>query len=146
MPGEAPPPVPSPPHARPPVPLGATCLTLVLGAGILTALCAGAAVLGLAGAAKPRIQEARAERARAAATQSLVEDAKAALAALAARLSAAARDAGELPEALAEAPPRDPWGRPIEYTRRSPDRGELRSAGPDGKLGTRDDVKCDVVK
>jgi hypothetical protein len=143
---DAPAPPPVPPPARPPVPLAATCLTMVLGAGMLAAVCCGAGVLGLARSAAPRVARGRDERAKAAATQALVDEAKAQLEVLAARLSAAARDAGELPEALTEAPPKDPWGHPIDYSRTSPDRAVLRSAGPDGRIGTRDDVRRDVVK
>jgi len=146
MPDEAPPSPPSPPRARPPVPLAATCLTLLLGMAMLVAICAGGVVLHLSRAATPRIARARAERAKAAATNALVADAQAELDALAARVAAGSRDTGELPEVLAEAPPKDPWGRPIDYSRTSADRGVLRSAGPDGRLGTKDDVRRDVIR
>ena len=146
MPDEAPPLPPSLPRVRPPVPLAATCLTLVLGMGVLVAVCAGGVVLGLSRSARHRVARGRADRAKAAATRALVEDAQAELEALAARVAAGARDSGELPEVLAEAPPKDPWGRPIEYSRSSADRGLLRSAGPDGRLGTKDDVRRDVIR
>ena len=139
------PPTPPPPP-RPPVPLGATCLTLLAGAAMLVAVCIGGVVLNLSRAAQPRIASARADRAQAAATRALVAEAQVALDALAVRVSAAARDAGELPEVLAEAPPKDPWGHPIDYSRTSQDRGVLRSAGPDGRLGTKDDVRRDVIR
>jgi hypothetical protein len=137
---------PTPPPVRPPVPLAATCLTLLCGAGMLTAVCIGGVVLNLSRAAQPRIASARAERAKASATQALVAQAQAELDALAARVAAGARDAGELPETLAEAPPKDPWGQPVDYSRSSPDRAVLRSAGPDGRLGTKDDVRRDVIR
>lgn len=45
----------------------------------------------------------------------------------------------EYPLELPELAPDDPWGRPILYSRVSPDRAELRSLGPDGVRGTSDD-------
>lgn len=35
----------------------------------------------------------------------------------------------------------DRWGGPIEYERHSPSAFTLRSPGPDGRLGTRDDLR-----
>jgi len=129
---------------RPPVPLGATCLTLVLGAGVLGAVCGGGIVIGIASHAEPRVAKSTARRADAAAAQRRVADAKALLDGLAASIVSAARGAGELPEVLDEALPDDPWGRPVSYERMSAELAVLRSTGPDGKLGTRDDVRRDV--
>lgn len=140
----SPPPVDGVPE-RPKVPLAVTCLTILVGAGVLAAVCAGGVVLSFAGSAEPRLAESRARRAEAVADSDRAEDAKSQLESLAARLDAASRGPGELPETLDEAPPKDPWGRPLEYTRSAPTRALLRSAGPDGKFGTKDDVRREVV-
>ncbi len=131
--------------ARPGVPLAVTCLTMLVGAGMLAAICTGGVVLGLAESAAPRVAAARAVRAEAARELGRSADTKSFLDDLAARLDASARGAGEFPETLDEAPPKDPWGRAIEYTRAAPNRALLRSAGPDGKFGSKDDVRRDVV-
>lgn len=49
-------------------------------------------------------------------------------------------------EDLPEAPPPDPWGRPIRWLRLTRDSGKLQSAGPDGEFGTGDDVIVPVVR
>ncbi|MCE9635235.1 MAG: hypothetical protein K8T90_05955 [Planctomycetes bacterium] len=49
----------------------------------------------------------------------------------------------ELPEALPEAAPRDPWVTAIRYKRGATD-ATLTSAGPDRKFGTRDDITLRV--
>ena len=49
-----------------------------------------------------------------------------------------------LPELLVESPPRDAWGNAVIYERIAPDRAMLRSAGPDGRAGTKDDVRREV--
>lgn len=139
-----PPPAAAPVPRRPDVPLGATCLTLFVGAGLFVCICAGGVVLGVARNAEPRLARARERRRQAAAAAEKTSDAKALLDAMADRLIADALAAGELPESLVESPPRDPWGNPVVYERSTPDRATLRSAGPDGKPGTRDDVRRDV--
>lgn len=130
---------------RPKVPLAVTCLTVLVGAGVLAAICTGGVVFGLAENAAPRLARARARRAEAVQELDRSADTKSFLDDLAARLDASSRGAGEFPETLDEAPPKDPWGRPIEYTRAAPGRALLRSAGPDGRFGTKDDVRRDVV-
>jgi hypothetical protein len=144
---DVPPPVPSmraPPRVRPDVPIFATLLTLFLGAGMLSAICAGGVALSFVRGAEPKLARSAARRENRARERAMLDDAKSSLAAVAARLEANARGTGELPEALGEAPPKDPWGRPIDYGRVAPDRATLRSAGPDGKFGTKDDVRREV--
>ncbi len=138
--------VPPPPtrEARPDVPVLATLVAVLVGAAMLAATCLGAAAFGLADKAESRIAASAAGRAQEARTRAQIDDAKAALETLAARIAASARAAGGLPETLDEAPPADPWGRPIEYVRVAPDHGVLRSAGPDRKFGTKDDVRREV--
>ena len=135
-------PPPSPP--RPDVPLGATCLTLFIGAGLGVFVCSGGVVLGVAREAQPRLAKARERRRQAAATLERTDDVKSLLDAMADRIAADALVTGELPESLVESPPRDPWGNAVIYERMTPDRATLRSAGPDGKPGTRDDVRREV--
>jgi hypothetical protein len=127
------------------VPVFVTCLLLLFGFTIL--VCAGGAVFMLVWAKRdaPRIENGRARRAKATADAESVQDAKSELDALAARISASAAAAREFPELLAEAPPKDPWGEPVEYERSAPDRASLRSAGPDGKFGTKDDIRRELV-
>jgi hypothetical protein len=125
---------------RPKVPLAVTCLFVVVGAGTLLVLCGGGVLLAVAHHAKPSIEATRARRDAESRERRLVADSRALLDLVAARLEGTAREQGELPEMLAEAPPPDPWGTPLRYERRSPDRGLLRSAGPDRRFGTRDDV------
>jgi type II secretion system (T2SS) protein G len=139
-----PPPAAAVPPRRPDVPLPATCLTLFVGAGLFVCVCAGGVVLGVARDAEPRLARSRASRREAAEAAARTQDAKSLLAAMADRLGADARASGELPETLGEAPPRDPWGNAVIYDRSAPDRATLRSAGPDGKPGTRDDVRREV--
>jgi hypothetical protein len=129
---------------RPDVPLGATCLTLFLGAGLTVFVCTGGVVLGVARDAEPRLAKARQRRRQAAATAEMTDDVKSLLDAMADRLAADALAAGELPESLVEASPRDPWGNAVIYERIAPDRAMLRSAGPDGRPGTKDDVRREV--
>jgi len=129
---------------RPDVPLGATCLTLFIGAGLAVFVCSGGVVLGVARHAEPRLAEARARRRRAAETAEKTEDVKSLLDAMADRLAADALVFGELPELLVESPPRDAWGNAVIYERIAPDRAMLRSAGPDGRAGTKDDVRREV--
>jgi hypothetical protein len=126
------------------VPLGATCLTLFVGAGLFVCVCAGGVVLGLARDAEPRLAKSRAHRRQQAETVERTGDAKSLLEAIADRLAADARVAGELPDSLGEAAPKDPWGNAVLYERSDADRATLRSAGPDGKPGTRDDVRREV--
>ena len=134
----------APPARRPDVPLGATCLTLFIGAGLAVFVCTGGVVLGVASDAQPRLKRSRERRRQAAATAQRTDDAKSLLEAMSDRLAAEARAAGELPEALVEAPPRDPWGNAVVYERMTTDRAMLRSMGPDGKPGTKDDVRREV--
>src|SRR5262245_42610887 len=110
---EVPPPVPpprAPRRVRPDVPVLATLATLFVGAGMLASGCAGGAVVAVARRAKPRLEETAARRDEQAHARERLGDARSSLDAVAARLEATARGTGELPEALDEAPPKDPWG------------------------------------
>ncbi|MCG3135383.1 MAG: hypothetical protein HMLKMBBP_03017 [Planctomycetes bacterium] len=49
-------------------------------------------------------------------------------------------------EELPEAPPADPWGRPVRWLRLTRDSGRLSSAGPDGEFGNADDISVDVER
>jgi len=140
----APPAAAPPPPRRPDVPLGATCLTLFIGAGLFVFVCAGGVVLGLARDAEPRLAKSRAHRRETLAREERTNDAKSLLEAMADRLASDARAAGELPETLGESAPRDPWGNAVVYERDAPDRAFLRSAGPDGRTGTKDDVRREI--
>jgi hypothetical protein len=139
-----PPPQRAPSRVRPDVPILATLLTLFVGVGMTAAMVAGGAAVAFARREEPNLARSAARREERAREKERIGDARSSLDAVAARLEAAARDTGELPEALGEAPPKDPWGRPIEYLRAAPDRATLRSAGPDAKFGTRDDVRREV--
>lgn len=118
----------------------------MVGAIVLSALCAGFGVLALLTDVEPKVERAKARRESETKERDRIDDAKALLALLADRLLVVSMRAGELPEMLDEAPPKDPWGHPVRYERRSPDHAELRSAGADGELGTRDDVHHDVQR
>ena len=141
-PSSSPPPRSAP---RPDVPLTASCLTILV--GIAIALCVGGAAVAVVASksAAPRIARGRQRRAALAETEDRAATAKSLLDAIAARISAGARAAGELPEMLDETLPRDPWGRVLEYERTSADHATLASAGPDGKLRTRDDIRREIV-
>jgi hypothetical protein len=140
----APPPLPSRSPARPPVPVGPVLLTIFVGGGVLLATAAGVAALVASHKAAPRVARAKHRRAEASNRRGLLDAATSQLETLAMRICGAATAAGELPETLPQSPPKDPWGRPLEYERNSPERAVLRSAGPDGKFGTRDDVRRDL--
>jgi len=104
-------------------------------------VCGGLGVLawGLLDAAKRRFQ-AQVDEMQAAASESA--EAGALLEDVADRLRL--RFPVELPTALPEAAPKDPWGNPIRYERRNPRRARLTSAGPDGEFGNSDDVRCSL--
>jgi hypothetical protein len=131
--------------ARPPTPIAATLLTALVGVGMLAATCAGAAAFGGTRMARAGLDGGRSRRAEGAKRRVLADSAQAQLDGLADRVAAEASLVGELPEMLAEAPPKDPWGAAVLYERVDARRALLRSAGPDGKVGTRDDVRRDVV-
>jgi hypothetical protein len=126
------------------VPFAATCLTTLVALGTLACLCGGGGLLLLRSSLETKFAEDRARRAERAEEAGLEDETRALLDALAARLAAAAGPRGALPEMLQEAPPRDPWGTPLDYERIASDRARLRSAGPDRRLGTPDDVEREV--
>jgi hypothetical protein len=147
MTADVPPPLSPPratPRVRPDVPVLASLLVVFVGAGMLASICAGGAALSFAHRSEQGLARSAARREARAQERARLDDAKSSLDAVAARLEASARESSELPESLGEAPPKDPWGRPIEYCRPAPDRAMLRSAGPDGKFGTKDDVRREV--
>jgi hypothetical protein len=140
---ETPPPLPGVPGrpVRPPVPLGATCLVWLIGAAMLAVLCSGGVALGVAHSVAPTIAAARVRRAEAERERERGDDVRSLFEVVAARLLATARATGELPDTLDESPPKDPWHHAIRYERSGPERAVLRSAGPDGQFGTRDDLE-----
>ena len=131
---------------RPDVPLFVVIAVIAVGAVALVALGVGWAVVRVASRVEPRIARARTDRAARGAEHVRTDEAAELLESVALRLTRSALEAGELPDALPEAPPLDPWGTPIRYVRESEDRGELRSAGKDRVVGTRDDVVREVSR
>src|SRR5689334_12318203 len=127
-----PPAAPAPPPRRPDVPLAATCLTWVAGAGILFTICAGGALLGMARGADRSVARTRAKHGEAAKERDRVAETKKLLDLMGARIQTAGHDNGELPETLEEAPPKDAWGHPVRYERTAQYRAVITSAGPDG--------------
>jgi len=111
---------------------------------MLAATCIGFIAFSVARVYERDIDKSSAARAARAQERARFDDARASLDAVAARIEATSRAAGELPETLGEAPPKDPWGRPVEYARSAPEHATLRSAGPDGKFGTKDDVRREL--
>ncbi len=127
-------------RGRPPAPAGAV---LVVTASFLSTLLAMFVGGGLVVAGHRAEQDiARAGRARAArdANRERIASAQGLLDELASRIAAQFRLDGYLPDMLPEAPPPDPWGTPVRYLRVDGDRAELRSAGPDARFRTRDDL------
>lgn len=120
----------------------ATTLAAVLVVGALFAIAwAGGVALGRTCVSALRAEGLRSRYAEDVRRDEFVERATAQMENLAARIAASARDDGELPETLPEAPPKDPWGCAFEYARPSPERAVLRSAGPDRRFGTKDDLR-----
>ena len=130
--------------ARPPVPVFAVLVTVAAGLALLGSTFVGAAALSVARKFDGKIPESARRRQARALDRKRLDDAKASLDAVAARVEATSRGAAELPETLGVTPPNDPWGRPIDYLRVTPDRAVIRSPGPDGRLGTKDDVRREV--
>lgn len=158
MPSEPPPPLPAaaasgPPPApqAAPVPAhragddgasGARALAWwSIGCTAAALLCCGGTTLVLVEWISKTEREFRERVVAADADARLRADAEALLDALADELAAGA---AELPITLPEAPPKDPWGRPVRYRRSGPLRAFLASAGPDGVFGTSDDVTRQV--
>lgn len=130
------------PAKRPDVPFAATCLTWIVGAGVLGLVCAGGVVFSLGRKALPRVEASQGRRRAVAEQAERVARTRQMFDLLAARLVAELpRSGGEFPETLSEAPPPDPWDRPIRYERLSAERAMLRSSGPDREFGTKDDVE-----
>ncbi len=51
---------------------------------------------------------------------------------------------GAFPHRPGTALPDDPWGTPLEYERLDPHRARVRSAGPDRRFGTDDDIEHEL--
>jgi hypothetical protein len=147
LPADLPPPppaVPVPPlspdaaFARGKARSASSCAAWALGFTVLGVLCCGGgALFGVVRFdSLARTQEA--ELRRLGADAGLRDEAAGLLADVADRVRPAGGE--DLPPTLPEAPPKDPWGRPIRYERLSAVRARLVSAGPDGQFRTADDV------
>ena len=126
---------------RPPVPFAAGCLAwLAIVSGVAVTACAGGFSLIFGAVMAPQVADGVAQRERRAALRESRGEAGSLLALLGDSLEVRRVAEGEYPPALDEDPPPDPWGTPIRYTRRERSSAQLRSAGPDRKFGTADDV------
>jgi hypothetical protein len=114
-----------------------TCAGWAAGCTAVLLLVCGGGALFAAWWLDARVRDAEAEVRASEEAREERREAEALLDVLALRVRA---DAVELPVVLPEAPPKDPWGNPVRWSRRKPDSGTLTSAGPDGRFGTRDDV------
>ena len=114
---------------------------------VLAALLIGLIVLIAASMAMDPCRPCSAGKAREAATRCMLEETAGALATfttaqaqLPATLQALTTGSSNRPALLGSACLVDAWGNPIQYTTTGGLGFELRSAGPDGRMGTRDDM------
>lgn len=133
------PPAAAPPAADPRVSSAKALAGWAIGCTALAALCCGGGMLALLRVSERMAGEVAAQAEAVEADESRRDEARVLLDTLADRLVLDSQ--GALPLALSEAPPKDPWGRAVQYLRRSRTEARLRSAGPDGRWDTADDVE-----